>query len=129
MQLACHQLRHFGFHCSKKERSNICGQLKKKLLLREVIHRGPTIQPPVQPSEFLSVEVSIYNAGNKQYTGKSCSDLMCDDASALQFLSYLPKRLDQGTSLFFNSSNLFLPVCNPSFFSAENCYRHTQQSQ
>jgi len=90
---------------------------------------GPTVQPAVQPSVFPAVEVSIHTECNKQYTDKSCSDLVCVSASAPQFLSYLPKRLDQGTALIFNPRNLILLSCNLSFFFAEECYIHTQQSR
>lgn len=72
MQSACHQLQLYGFYCSRRKRSTICGQLEaKNLFLREAIHMSPTIQPAVHSSVFLSVEVSIYTECNKQYTDKS----------------------------------------------------------
>ena len=90
---------------------------------------SPTIQPTVHPSVFLSVEVSIYTECNKQYTDKSCSDLVSVYASTSQFLSYLLKRMGQGITSISNTANLILPTCNLSFFSAEKCYIHTQQSR
>lgn len=90
---------------------------------------GPTTQPTVHPSVFLSVEVSIYTGCHKQYTEKSCSDRVYVYASASQFLSYLPKGLDQGITLIFNPSHFILPTCNLSFFSAEKHYIQTLQSR
>lgn len=128
MQSACLQLWLSGSYCSKRKRSTICGQLGEKTASERTNTPG-SYNTANCTSFCISICWSIiYTECNKQCTDKSCSDLVCVYASAPQFLAYLPMRLNQGITLIFNPPNLILLTCNLSFFSAEKCYIHTQQS-